>query len=100
MNVYPYNTTDYENKHNWTLGQNKPNSKPIQSQSNPILPTPKGVKQKSDAGCQRSDICLLASVHGPHDRNQLRLQWHFRAQKTSQKQDFVFQVWYQICLSL
>ncbi len=29
MNVYLYNTTDYENKSNWTLGQNKPNSNPI-----------------------------------------------------------------------
>jgi len=28
MNVNPYNTTDYENKSNWTLGQNKPNSNP------------------------------------------------------------------------
>jgi len=29
MNVNPYNTTDYENIANWTLGQNKPNSNPI-----------------------------------------------------------------------
>ncbi len=29
MNVNPYNTTDYENKCNWTLGESKPNSKPI-----------------------------------------------------------------------
>ncbi len=29
MNVTPYNTTDYKNKSNWTLGQNKPNSNPI-----------------------------------------------------------------------
>ncbi len=29
MNVNPYNTTDYENKANWTLGENKPNSNPI-----------------------------------------------------------------------
>jgi len=28
MNVYPYNTTDYKNKSNWTLGENKPNSNP------------------------------------------------------------------------
>ena len=28
MNVNPYITTAYENKHNWTLGQNKPNSNP------------------------------------------------------------------------
>ena len=37
-------------------------TKPIQTQSNPILPTPKGVKQKSVAGSQRSVICLLPSV--------------------------------------
>jgi hypothetical protein len=28
MNVNTYNTTEYENKRNWTLGQNKPNSNP------------------------------------------------------------------------
>jgi len=28
MNVISYNTKAYENKHNWTLGQNKPNSNP------------------------------------------------------------------------
>ena len=33
MNVTTYNTTDYENKHNWTLGQNKPNSNPIKPNS-------------------------------------------------------------------
>ncbi len=31
MNINPYNTTDYENKSNWTLGENKPNSKPIKA---------------------------------------------------------------------
>ena len=29
MNVNLYNTRDYENKSNWTLGENKPNSNPI-----------------------------------------------------------------------
>ncbi len=29
MNVNLYNTTDYENISNWTLGENKPNSNPI-----------------------------------------------------------------------
>ncbi len=29
MNVNLYNTTDYENIANWTLGENKPNSNPI-----------------------------------------------------------------------
>jgi len=40
MNVNLYNTTDYENIANWTLGENKPNSKPIQTQSNPICRMP------------------------------------------------------------
>ncbi len=31
MNVNPYNTRDYENKSNWTLGENKPNSNPIKA---------------------------------------------------------------------
>ncbi len=29
MNVNIYNTTDYENKCDWTIGQIKPNSNPI-----------------------------------------------------------------------
>jgi len=29
MNVSIFSTKDYENKHNWTLGENKPNSNPI-----------------------------------------------------------------------
>jgi len=29
MNVKPYNTMDYENISDWTLGENKPNSNPI-----------------------------------------------------------------------
>ena len=34
MNVNLYNTTAYENKHDWTLGENKPNSNPIQANFN------------------------------------------------------------------
>ncbi|MCH7556953.1 MAG: hypothetical protein IIB56_05780 [Planctomycetes bacterium] len=29
MNVNIYTTKDYENKRDWTLGENKPNSNPI-----------------------------------------------------------------------
>jgi len=32
MNLNLYNTTDYERKRDWTLGENKPNSKPNQTQ--------------------------------------------------------------------
>ncbi len=33
MNVNIYNTTDYENKRDWTIGENKPNSNPIKPNS-------------------------------------------------------------------
>jgi len=42
MNVSLNITKDYKNKHNWTLGENKPNSNPIK----PNLP-----KGKIDAKC-------------------------------------------------
>jgi len=35
MNVSIYLQTVYENKRDWTLGQNKPNSNPIQTQNKP-----------------------------------------------------------------
>jgi len=31
MDVNLYNTTDYEEKSDWTLSENKPNSKPIKA---------------------------------------------------------------------
>ncbi len=36
INVNPYNTSDYENKSNWTLGENKPNTNPIKPNTKPI----------------------------------------------------------------
>jgi len=42
MNVSIFSTKDYENKSNWTLGQSKPNSKPIK---------PNYRKGKIDAKC-------------------------------------------------
>ncbi len=33
MNVSIFSQKDYENKSNWTLGQNKPNSNPISSKA-------------------------------------------------------------------
>jgi len=33
MNVNPYNTKNYENKRDWTIGQSKPNSNPIKPNS-------------------------------------------------------------------
>ena len=36
MNITSFYTVDYENISDWTLGENKPNTNPIQSQSKPI----------------------------------------------------------------
>ncbi len=33
MNLNPYNTTDYENNSNWTLGKNEPKTNPIKANS-------------------------------------------------------------------
>ena len=41
MNVKSFNTVDYENKSNWTLGENKPKTNPKQTQSKPISKKPK-----------------------------------------------------------
>jgi len=41
MNVSPVVTREYKNKSNWKLGENKANTKPIQTQSNPISEKPK-----------------------------------------------------------
>jgi len=37
MNVNKVLTKDYENKSNWTLGENEPKTNPKRTQSNPIL---------------------------------------------------------------
>jgi len=41
MNVNPYNTKAYENNHNWTLGENKPNQTQFKPKTNPIFKIPK-----------------------------------------------------------
>ncbi len=41
MNVSILLKMDYENKRDLTIGQSKPNSNPIQTQSNPISEKPK-----------------------------------------------------------
>ncbi len=41
MNVNPYNTKEYNNETAFRRGKNKPNSNPIQTQSNPISKMPK-----------------------------------------------------------
>jgi hypothetical protein len=36
INITPFYTVDYENKSNWKLGENKPNTNPIKANTNPI----------------------------------------------------------------
>jgi hypothetical protein len=53
MNVSRYNTTDYENISDWTIGQSKPNSNPIKpnfqkAQMNVNLTLTKGYRKKDD----------------------------------------------------
>jgi len=59
MNVNPYNTTDYENIANRTLGQNKPNSNPIKpnlqkAQMNVNLTLTKDYRKNDDFAAQKN----------------------------------------------
>ncbi len=65
MNVNPYNTTDYENKSNWTLGENKPNSNPIKpnfqkAKMNVNLTLTKDYRKKDD---------FTVRINKPNSRN-------------------------------
>jgi hypothetical protein len=59
MNVNPYNTKEYENKPNWTIGQNKPNSNPIKpnlrkAKMNVNLTLTKDYRKKDDFAVQKN----------------------------------------------
>ncbi len=46
MNVNSALTTDYENIANWTLGENKPNSKPIKANQTQYKPKTNPIPEK------------------------------------------------------
>ncbi len=59
MNVSPVNTREYENKSNWTLGENKPNSNPIKpnfrkAQMNVNSLITKDYRKKDDFAVQKN----------------------------------------------
>ncbi len=49
MNVTSFYTVDYENKSNWKLGENKPNSKPIKPNSKPKQTQTKPISRQKNA---------------------------------------------------
>jgi len=63
MNVNPYNTTDYEEKSNWTPGENKPNSKPISKTDYRRQTT-----DDSLSGVAKAETESLPAVGGTGDR--------------------------------
>ncbi len=59
MNVNIYNTTDYEKKNDWTIGQNKPNSNPIKpncrkAKMNVNLTLTKDYRKKDDFAIRKN----------------------------------------------
>ncbi len=73
MNLNLYNTTNYERKRDWTLGQNKPNSNPFKAnlkraQMNVNLTLTKDYRKKmisqSKKQSQTNPICILALIAG------------------------------------
>ncbi len=65
MNVYLYNTKDYENIANRTLGQNKPN----QSQLKPILSAVGGLQMNLTSPAGISLIFLKNGIRIPGNKN-------------------------------
>jgi len=57
MNVSFFYTTDYENKSNWTLGENKPNSNPISKRVKLIqsLYLQRIMKKNADKGYEKTN---------------------------------------------
>ncbi len=65
MNINTYNTTNYKNISNWTIGQNKPNSNPIKpnfrkAQMNVNLTLTKDYRKKDD---------FVVRINKPNSRN-------------------------------
>jgi len=65
MNLNIYNTTNYENISNWTIGQNKPNSNPIKpnfqkAKMNVNLTLTKNYRKKDD---------FLVRINKPNFKN-------------------------------
>ncbi len=52
VDVNLYNTTDYEEKSDWTLGENKPNSKPNKANLKGKI---KIRRQKTEVGRQKTE---------------------------------------------
>jgi len=73
MNVSIYLQTAYENKSNWTLGENKPNSNPIK---------PNCRKGKIDAKCvftkdYRKNDDFLFRINKPNSQKTQKERKHF-----------------------
>ncbi len=70
MNVKTYNTRAYENKHNWTIGQNKPNQSQFPKVQNElkiacrkVWPHPKLFRELECSCKVAKDSLLFRSLH-------------------------------------
>ncbi len=80
MNVNTYNTKEYENKSDWTIGQSKPNSKPIKpnlqkAKMNVNLTLTKDYRKKDDF------IVRINKPNFQNAQNERKLNFHKGLQK-------------------
>jgi len=61
----------YENKHNWTLSENKPNSKPNKANSNPIKANKMPKQTQTNPDCSVGARGLFAAAHRLGDTSSL-----------------------------
>jgi len=64
MNINLYVTKDYENIANWTLGENKANTKPIKANTKPIKANIKPKQTQSNPTCSE----LVEPISNPTPR--------------------------------
>ncbi len=76
MNLTSLITVDYENKSNWTLGENKPNTNPIQTQykpnTNPIKPKTNPKQTQNEPNQTQSQECSSSRCLRPKGRTAIR----------------------------
>ncbi len=85
MNVNTYNTKNYENKRNWTIGQSKPNSNPIKpnlqkAKMNVNLTLTKDYRKKDD---------FSVRINKPNLVRRRRIANELRAYPNNRPQPFV-----------
>jgi hypothetical protein len=103
MNVSIFSKMVYENKSDWTLGKNKPNSNPIQSQSKPIKPNLPDAQMSVNSiltkEYERNDIFAVSENKAKTNPIQSQFQYLTYPQRAKRKHNYFPMVLFPLTLS-